>query len=206
MTGPQRRGDPYAGIPGRRLFVALELPDEAAAGIAAIVDAVRSRPLPTGDRDVRWVRMDGLHLTLRFLGPTPEARIEPTRAAVAAGASRATAVEAELGGVGTFPAGPRPRTIWIGMPVGGEAAAAVGATIEEHLVAAGWPPEPRAFRAHLTLARSDGLRAGPIVAGRLAEAVGDRRFAARLDTVALFESVTGGGPARYVAIDRMALG
>ena len=45
--------------------------------IAALVDRVRSRGVPGGGRDVRWVRLDGLHLTLRFLGPTLDPRVEP---------------------------------------------------------------------------------------------------------------------------------
>ena len=61
--------DPYAGMAGQRLFVAVPLPTAAVAAVVDIVDAVRAMPLPDGMRDVRWVRMDGLHLTLRFLGP-----------------------------------------------------------------------------------------------------------------------------------------
>mgnify|MGYP000361309079 CR=1 FL=1 len=43
-----------------------------------VVDGVRAQPLPTGAHDVRWVRLDGLHLTLRFLGPTADAQLGPT--------------------------------------------------------------------------------------------------------------------------------
>ena len=69
-------GDPYAGVPGRRLFVAVPVPDEAAAEIAALVDDVRELDLPAGMRDVRWVRLEGAHLTLRFLGPTLDDRVD----------------------------------------------------------------------------------------------------------------------------------
>ena len=44
----------------------------ASDAVAALVERVRARGVPGGGRDVRWVRMDGLHLTLRFLGPTLE--------------------------------------------------------------------------------------------------------------------------------------
>ncbi len=100
----ERRGDPYAGMPGRRLFVAVPLPDDAAEAVRSVVDEVRAEALPDGARDVRWVRLDGLHLTLRFLGPTAEERIEPTAAAVRAVASAAPGpIDLELGGAGTFP-------------------------------------------------------------------------------------------------------
>ena len=206
MNGPPRRGDPYAGIPGRRLFVALALPDDALAAVTAVVDEVRALELPAGARDVRWVRMEGLHLTLRFLGPTPDARIEPTRAAVAAAASGTEAIDAELGGVGTFPPGPRPRTLWIGLTRGTDAITALAARVDRELVAAGWASDPRPVKPHLTLARSDGVHVAPLVAERLAGALGDRRIPLRLEAIGLYESVTGDGRARYVALDRTVLG
>ena len=80
MTGGRQRGDPYAGQPGRRIFVAAPLPSAAVDAVVGLVESVRAQALPQGMRDVRWVRLDGLHLTLRFLGPTPEERLAPTAA------------------------------------------------------------------------------------------------------------------------------
>ena len=117
----ERWSDPFAGLPGRRLFVAVPLPDAAAAAVRAVVDEVRAVPLPDGARDVRWVRLDGLHFTLRFLGPTPDARIAPTAAAVrAVAASAVEPFDLELGGAGTFPPHGRPRALWIGIIEGAD--------------------------------------------------------------------------------------
>ncbi len=206
MSGPPRRGDPYAGIPGRRLFVALPLPEDALAEVTTVVDGVRAMELPGGARDVRWVRMEGLHLTLRFLGPTPDDRIEPTRMAVAAAAADAEPIDAELGGVGTFPPGPRPRTLWIGLTRGSEAITALAARVDGALTTAGWASDARPVRPHLTLARSDGVHVAPLVAERLATALGERRIPLRLESIGLYESITGDGRARYVALERTRLG
>lgn len=203
MTDPARRrsGDPHAGIPGRRLFVGVPLPREAIDAVSAIVEEVRAAPIPAGSRDVRWVRLDGLHLTLRFLGPTPEERIPPTIAAVDAAAGAVTGpIDVELAGSGTFPTGRRPRTLWIGVTTGVGPLSELAAATEAELVREGWPPDGRPFRAHLTLARSDGVAAAPLVAGRLAAAMADRRIPLTVDRLGLFESVTGGGPARYVPL------
>ena len=203
----QRRGDPYAGVPGRRLFVGVPLPDDAAAAIAGIVDDVRAQPLPIGARDVRWVRLDGLHLTLRFLGPTSEEQIGATEAAVVSVARAVDGpIELELAGSGTFPPGGRPRTIWIGVAGDTDGLGRLGQGTEDALVAAGWPPDPRPFRPHLTLARSDGIPVGPLVAERLASAMAGTTIRCTIDTIGLFESVTGGGPARYVPIVLERLG
>ncbi|HEV8699610.1 MAG TPA: RNA 2',3'-cyclic phosphodiesterase [Candidatus Limnocylindrales bacterium] len=203
----QRRGDPHAGVPGRRLFVGVPLPDAAAKAVAAIVDEVRAAGLPDGARDVRWVRLDGLHLTLRFLGPTPEGLVGPTAEAVTAVARAADGpVELELTGAGTFPRAARPRALWIGVAGATDALDRLAKLTERHLVAAGWPPEPRPYRPHLTLARSDGVSVGPLVAGRLVAAMTGRSIPCTIEHIGLFESVTGGGPARYVPVALEGLG
>jgi len=195
------RGDPHAGVPGRRLFVGVPLPAEAAAVVAQVVDGVRARGLPTGARDVRWVRLDGLHLTLRFLGPTPDDLIPRTETAIQEVAHQATGpLHLELVGAGAFPRPDRPRTLWIGVGGDLDGLARLAALTETALADAGWPAETRPFRAHLTLARSDGIQAGALVATRLSDAMRDRSIACPVDSVGLFESVTGGGPARYVPV------
>lgn len=202
-----RSGDPYAGVPGRRLFVGVALPEAAATAVRDVVEAVRAGPLPHGARDVRWVRLDGLHLTLRFLGPTPEQLLGPTISAIENVAAHAAGpIPIELSGAGTFPSGRRPRTLWIGVSGGVDALTALAARAESALVDVGWPPDDRPFRPHLTLARSDGVAAGPLVAGRLAAAMAERRIQATVDELGLFESLTGGGPARYVPVTLKRLG
>jgi 2'-5' RNA ligase len=206
MSGRGRWVDPYAGMPGRRLFVAVPLPGDAAAAVSAIVDEVRGQALPEGLHDVRWVRLDGLHLTLRFLGPTAPDRIEPTVQAVRAAAAQSAPLQLTIAGAGTFPPGSRPRTLWLGLDPGIDALASLAAAVDRALRDAGWSFDERPLRPHLTLARCDGLAAGPIVAARLAAAMADRVIHAPIDRVGVFESITGGGPARYVPIDEAPLG
>lgn len=205
MSPGGRWVDPFAGVPGRRLFVAVPLSAVAATEITSVVDEVRAQGLPPGARDVRWVRLDGLHLTLRFLGPTPEDRIDPTWQAVTRAATATAPIDAELAGAGTFPPGGRPRTLWVGVATGMEALAGLARLVHAELETAGWPPDDRPFRAHLTLARSDGVAVGRLVADRLVAAMDGRRIPMRIDRLALFESVTGGGPARYVPVGETGL-
>lgn len=200
MTGRGRWVDPFAGIPGRRLFIAVPLPAAAVEAVAGVVDTVRAMPLPDGMRDVRWVRLDGLHLTLRFLGPTPEDLVGPTSNAMEAVAAHTSPSIGRLAGTGVFPPTGRPRTLWIGLADGADALGELARDLDAALEAAGWPPDGRPFRAHLTLARSDGVAAGSLVADRLEAAFGDRAVPFAMEHLVLFESVTGGGPARYVPV------
>jgi len=205
--GPPARRPRYPGEgePGRRIFVAAPLQADAVEAVAALVDRVRSRGVPGGGRDVRWVRLDGLHLTLRFLGPTLDPRIEPARAAVRSAGSDGPGFDVVLGTAGAFPEGGRPRTLWVDVIDGVTELAALASRVDAALVAGGWPPETRPFKAHLTLARSDGVPAGRAIAQSLIEEAAELRIASRIDRIGLFESLTGGGPARYEPVEVVPL-
>lgn len=202
---PRRPRWPGADLPGRRVFIAAPLPASAVESVAGLVAAVRADGVPGGGRDVRWVRLDGLHLTLRFLGPTLETRVDGARDAVRQTGSVAAPFDVVIGGAGTFPPAGRPRAIWLGIREGTEDLTDLAAHVDRSLVVAGWPPEPRPFRAHLTLARADGVPAGAAVGASLAAAASTLRIPARIDRIGLFESLTGGGPARYEALEIVAL-
>lgn len=204
--GSRRRFQPASDeLDGPRLFVAVPLPGPALAAVEALVAGVRLAPEPgPGERrdpgDVRWVRMDGLHVTLRFLGPTDPARLPEAQAAVRAAAEGVERFEVSLAGAGAFPEHGRPRVLWLGLERGRAAldglAGRLGSALAEH----GWPHDDRPVRPHLTLARSDGVAAGPVVAGRLVAAARDLDLRWTAERLVLFESQTGGGPARYLPL------
>jgi 2'-5' RNA ligase len=191
----------------RRLFVAVPLDEPAVRTVVAIVERIRAdrEVVASGERDVRWVRMDGLHLTLRFLGPTPERDVPSVADAVRRGADGHDSFEIGIDGGGSFPNPRRPRTLWLAVTQGTSELAALAQAVDRELVAAGWPASERPFRAHLTVARSDGIPAGADVARRLAEAAAGLDLRSAADRVVLFESITGRGPARYEPLESVAL-
>jgi 2'-5' RNA ligase len=199
-----RRGDPFAGIPGRRIFVAAPVAAEAREAIEAVVATVRAAAEP-GQREVRWVRLDGLHVTLRFIGPTLEPRIAEALAAVQATAATSAPFEAGIAGGGAFPGPDRPRALWLGIGPGADGLTSLTRAVDRELAARGWPAEGRPFRPHLTLARSDGIASGARTAERLVAAADGLDIRWPVDRLVLFESVTGGGPARYVPIGEAPL-
>ncbi len=124
-----------------------------------------------------------------------------------AAAGRCAPFRLTIAGAGTFPPGPRPRTLWLGLHRRDRRPwASCRAALGEALVGAGWPADGRPFRPHLTLARSDGLAAGPLVAAAWPQRWPTGRSRADIERIGLFESVTGGGPARYVPVDDVPLG
>jgi 2'-5' RNA ligase len=207
VTGSGRRPRwPGADLPGRRLFFALPLPSEASEAIAALVEQVRSEGVPGGGRDVRWVRLDGLHLTLRFLGPTLDDRVGPATDAVAIAARAQAPFDIRIGGAGVFPPVGRPRALWLGLHDGADELAGLAESVDRALVASGWVLETKPFRPHLTLARSDGVPAGAAIGARLAEVAAEMDVRFRAERIGLYESLTGGGPARYVPLEMADLG
>src|SRR3990167_1334580 len=92
-----------------RLFVALELTE----GVRAALRELVARLEPAG-ADLRWVRPQGMHLTLKFIGETPEAKLPLLREALARVRSPKP-VEMEFHGLGYFPNERRPRVFWVGI-------------------------------------------------------------------------------------------
>jgi 2'-5' RNA ligase len=66
------------------------------------------------------VRVDGLHLTLRFLGPTPSSMLDSLQAGADTLARSQSPFEVRLSGGGAFPSLARPRSLWIGVREGAE--------------------------------------------------------------------------------------
>jgi RNA 2',3'-cyclic 3'-phosphodiesterase len=190
---------------GRRLFVATPVPATVREAVTSLVDGVRADSDPAV-RDVRWVRLDGLHLTIRFLGPTREDDLPDVATAVDRTARRLAPFDVAIAGGGAFPSVARPRALWLGVAEGAAELGAAAAALDDELAVAGWSRDDRPFRAHLTLARSDGVRAGPQVARRLIDAAADFRATFRTESLVLFESISGGGPARYVPLHESAIG
>ena len=112
-----------------------------------MVDRVRADGVPGGGRDVRWVRLDGLHLTLRFLGPTLDDRVEPAADAVRRVGREVTAFDVAVQGAGAFPPVGRPRALWLGITEGAGELSTLAAAVDRALADAGWSLDPRPFRA-----------------------------------------------------------
>jgi RNA 2',3'-cyclic 3'-phosphodiesterase len=191
-------------IEAPRLFVAVPLDESARAAVAAVVDRVREGEPP--GRGVRWVRLDGLHVTLRFLGPTAESRVPDVAAAVRAAANDVEPFAFRISGAGSFPPTGRPRTIWLDIDEGADDLSALAARLDDALSDVGWDRDRRPFRAHLTLARADGVRAGPATVAALVRAASELAIVSPAERLVLFESLTGSGRARYLAREEATIG
>jgi 2'-5' RNA ligase len=130
-----------------RAFVALELDARLHEAIGELQARLRPRL-----GAMRLVRPVGIHLTLRFLGPTSPAQVETLRPLLAAAAAACPPAEVRVCGLGTFPERGSPRVLWLGI----EAPPPIldlQRACERAARAAGFEREERPFKAHLTLGR-----------------------------------------------------
>lgn len=139
-----------------------------------------------------------MHITLRFLGPTPDDRVAAVSEAVEAAATGVERFTIRISGADAFPPVGRPRTLWLDLDRGVDGLAGLAGRLDDELAERGWPRERRPFRAHLTLARADGVRAGPATVAALRSAAADLAIESSIDRMVLYESITGSGRARYV--------
>ena len=181
-----------------RLFLAAELPAELAREAAAIQRRLR-RELSGW----RWVRPDGIHLTLRFLDEVDEERDRRARESWREAAAAGRAFRLEAGRIGQFPGRGRPRVLWLGVEErepGGELAALAG-RLEQAARRLGWDAEERSFRPHLTLARAD-RRGRPCAL----ESIESGEAGGWVRSLKLIRSRLGAGGASYTALDSFPLG
>jgi 2'-5' RNA ligase len=134
-----------------RLFIAVELDDEAKDAIGAeqkrIASAMReSRSM------LKWIKRDQMHLTLVFLGEVPEARVPALTEAVRQPVAQPP-FDLAFGGLGTFPPHGAPRVLWVAVLDGAKNLVDLQRVMAARVVACGIALESRPFSPHLTLAR-----------------------------------------------------
>ncbi len=139
---------PAGGGPDQlRLFIACELADDVRLALGLIQADLRR----LGADSLRWVRPEGIHVTLKFLGSVDAARAPEIAAALAA-AVDPFELRLRPGALGTF-GGDRLRVVWVGLEGDVEGLVSLAASVEAALGPLGFPRERRPFAAHLTLAR-----------------------------------------------------
>jgi 2'-5' RNA ligase len=195
-----------------RIFIGIDLDPEVRERISRFLEGVESFA-----PDVRWVRPESLHITLKFIGEQTPERVE----AITERLRRVDggAFEIRSGGYGFFPTAKAPRVFWIGIH-GGPQLAELAQSIDTATAELGIPREDRPYSPHLTLARGGGGRSSGSPKWRKGDgpnatfAVLEKRLAAmgELDfgsmtahEFILFQSQLSPGGSKYTKLERFAL-
>ncbi len=133
-----------------RLFIAVPVPENIKTGIRGFQSSLDSR---VPEEKVSWVPPENIHLTLVFLGNTPETAIERISQAAREAAQEEEPFHMEVGSGGAFPSPKNPRILWVGIN-GAEPLCRIKERLDEKLLErAGIKPEKRKYTPHLTIAR-----------------------------------------------------
>lgn len=169
-----------------RLFVALDLSEAVRQAFRELISQLKKN-CP----NARWVRPEGIHITLKFIGHTDEKNLEPICAALAPIRSEQP-VEMEFRGLGFFPNERRPRVLWCAVAASPNLAR-LAADVGRALGPLGIPGESREYVPHLTLARLEPGKISPAEVQKLEraaeEAAGSSFGSAHESEFYLFESM-----------------
>jgi len=133
-----------------RTFIAIELDPPFLRALAQIQSNLQ---VGAAARAARWVRPEGIHLTLQFLGDVAQDKLDAIYRAVSKACAPFAPFTLTLSALGCFPNLRRPRVIWVGVQDQGGQLAALQKAVERELSCLGYHPEERGFTPHLTLAR-----------------------------------------------------
>lgn len=173
-----------------RVFAAIPLSDEARTVVRGVRDRLRESEWP-----VRWVRDEGLHLTVRFYGEVPEDRIDHLGSSLADAVGRMDPLGMELDGLGVFPTRRRPRIIWMGIDAP-PALELLHDRVERAANALGYHAAQETYRPHVTLGR---VKRHSVLTDEVVAALDrvDDTVGFHADRVILYRSRTERGGARY---------
>jgi 2'-5' RNA ligase len=131
-----------------RAFLALEIPEDVVAYLKTVVDRLKVRT-----EGVRWVKSEGIHITVKFLGEIEEAMAGRMHETLTPVGATFGPVSARLGPLDAFPTVRRARVIVVKLKSGVEPIQAIFSDIEDRLADIDVEREKRGLVPHITLGR-----------------------------------------------------
>ena len=181
-----------------RVFVAVDL----AAEVHQAVVRVKAE-LAQARSDVRWVRDEGLHATMKFLGSVSPAQLDAVRDAVARAARPIARFAVRARGLGAFPSLERPRVLWVGLD--GAPLIELAGALDDALAPLGFARETRPFHPHVTLGRVAGRRGWQAVERVLKRHWSDDFGVSHVDRITTYRSELRPGGSLYSTLWTTAL-
>lgn len=127
-----------------RLFIGLDIPQHVQTSLDALIGSLRPAAR------LHWSPVENLHVTTKFIGEWPEARLDELKSALAT--VHSPAIPVSIRGLGWFPNPHSPRVFFAAIRAP-ESLPQLAATTQEAVVALGVEKETRHYSPHLTLAR-----------------------------------------------------
>jgi 2'-5' RNA ligase len=183
-----------------RSFIAIELPGTVKAALLSL-----QQELKTSGADVRWVRPDGIHLTLKFLGNIEDKIVDRVVEILKGTCRKFQAFQCDVRGVGVFPGARAPRVLWAGI-ADHDALILLQQDIDAGMSSMGFERENRKFTPHLTLGRFRSSEGKMALLDRM-EAYKELHLGIiDVNHISLMRSDLGPAGAKYTRIAEIPLG
>ena len=131
-----------------RTFIAIDLPK----GIKDYLAGLQAE-LKSSGADVKWVKPENIHLTLKFLGNINDKKLDAVKRVLQDTAKNKSPFLIHISSIGAFPKMNFPRVIWVGIDKGDSETKQIAKELEEKIQKLGIPKEKRAFSSHITIGR-----------------------------------------------------
>ena len=182
-----------------RAFIAVGLSEETRAALAEVQSELRRV-----QADVKWVAVESIHITLKFLGWVDDAMLEKIKA-VAASCAAGGAFSYTVNGLGSFPPGRKPRVVWAGVTDGAARLIALAQKLDAALEPLGFEKENRPFVPHLTIGRVRSPRKAELLAPAIEHHASTMFGTCEVSELILFESKLSPRGATYLPVERFNL-
>lgn len=179
-----------------RTFLALEVPPDIVAYLGDVTDRLARRT-----DGVKWVRNQGIHITVKFLGEIEEAIVERMKRALRPIGSLFAPFAARLGALDAFPSQRSARVIVVKLKEGSENIVAIFSQVEERLAEIAVDKEKRGLVPHITLGRRRTPESFPNGDPMPIE---EKEFL--IENLVLFKSTLTSGGAIYAPVWKIKLG
>lgn len=134
----------------KRTFLAIKLHagEELQRMVANLQNNLRHE-----SRNINWARLDQMHLTLKFIGDTPDEDIQKITDAMQTVSQRHSPFEMQFDRTGVFGSNHSPRVIWLGMKNEPKALYELANDVLDTFDGIGYPRDRQNFVPHVTLCR-----------------------------------------------------
>lgn len=131
-----------------RVFIGIPLEERVKRRLGRLIERLKRGRWP-----IRWVRAEGAHLTVVFLGEVKEERLEEVKKAVERGSREVGPFVLKTKGIGAFPNFFKPQVFWVGLRGDLASWARLAKAVEGELERVGFELKKKEHVPHLTLGR-----------------------------------------------------
>jgi 2'-5' RNA ligase len=181
-----------------RCFVAIELPEEVKSTLSEMQEELKKL-----GADIRWIKPDNIHLTLKFLGHIKEESIEKITDTMKTVSGGHRSFNIFIRGIGIFPNITSPRVLWVGID-NNNPLMSLQKDIENSLSLIGLDKEKKPFTAHLTLGRFRSRKGKEILLDAVQKRKNDGFGELMVSKISLMKSDLHPSGARYTKLSELS--